>query len=471
MYRFQSPTIQRQQIPAYGRLRPLIAAAGLTLLPATSFAAEPATASNAELEERIKVLERKLEIQSEESTAKAKDTPVVYAGEKGFGIRSADGNYEIRFSGLAQVDSRDYFGDAGAFRDTFVLRRLRPIVQGSLGKYVSFVLAPEFNGQNAVGDGGSYSSIVDAYVDLKFSPYASFRIGKQKGPVGLERLQSIGTVNVNELGFVTELVPNRDIGINLYGAALGGTVNYAFGVFNGTADGRDVSLADDGQKEFEGRIFLEPFKNDYGFFRGLGFGVSGTTGVKDGTGNNLLPRYRSPGQQQFFSYNTDVQATGEQYRISPQGYFYHNSFGLLAEYAISAQNARRGTNTREIKNNAYNVDVSYVLTGENASYRGVTPSHPFKLHGGGWGAFQVFGRVERLGIDGDAFLGTGTTQLANPNTSARGARSYGAGLAWHLNANTRITTDYSFTEFKGGASGGRNRNDERALFTRLQIAY
>lgn len=447
-------------------------AASLGALPTWAVAADPTpTPTNEQLEERIKVLERKLELQGEETAAKAKEAPVANAGDRGFGVKSADGQYEIRFAGLAQIDGRYFVADDGTLRDGFGLRRIRPIVQGSLGKQVSFYLAPEFSGQNNVGDGGAYSSIVDAYIDLKFSPYASFRVGKQKGPVGLERLQSVGYVDFNELGFVTELVPNRDIGVALFGGAFKNTVSYTFGVFNGTADGRDVSVADDGQKEFEGRLFFEPFKNDYGIFRGLGFGVAGTTGVKDGTGNNVLPRYRSPGQQQFFTYNTDVQATGVQYRISPQGYFYRNSFRLLAEYGISAQNVRRGTNYRAIKNIAYNVTASYVLTGENTSYRGIRPAHPFSIGGSGWGAVEAFARVGRLDIDNDAFAGNAATQLASLNTNASKARSVGLGVNWQLNANTKLTADYNYTTFSGGRSGGRDRIDERALFTRLQIQY
>ena len=56
----------------------------------------------------------------------------------------------------------------------------------------------------------------------------------------------------------------------------------------GYAD-RPISVsADDGLKEYEGRLFVEPFKNDYGFLKGLGFGIAGSTGVKDGTGAMVI---------------------------------------------------------------------------------------------------------------------------------------------------------------------------------------
>ena len=429
-----------------------------------------------ELEQRLLVLERKLEIQNEEAAAKAKDAPVVTASEKGFSLKNAKGDYEIKFTGLAQIDGRYFIGDDSAFRDGFQARRLRPTIQGNLGKLVSFRFTPEFAG-SGFGD-ASGNSIVDAYFDLKFSPAASLRIGKQKGPIGLERLQSGGSIELIERGFPTELVPNRDLGVALFGELAQGTVSYTLGVFNGTADGRDVSAADDGLKEYEGRLFVEPFKNDYSFFKGLGFGIAGSTGVKDGTGANLLPRYRTPGQNVFFNYGetagaTGYFATGSHNRYAPQAYFYRNSFGLLAEYVSSEQTIARtnGGAEQSLSNTAYSVTASYVLTGEDASFKGVKPSQPYAIGGDGFGAVELVARVGNLSIDDDAFVGTAATRLANPDVSAKKADSYGVGVNWYLTQNAKLTADYNETRFEGGAAAGADRNTEKALFTRLTIQY
>ncbi|ROH85977.1 porin [Stagnimonas aquatica] len=429
-----------------------------------------------ELEQRLLVLERKLEIQNEEAAAKAKDAPVVTAGEKGFSLKNAKGDYEIKFSGLAQIDGRYFIGDDSAFRDGFQARRLRPTIQGNLGKLVAFRFTPEFAG-SGFGE-ASGNSIVDAYFDLKFSPAASLRVGKQKGPIGLERLQSGGSIELIERGFPTELVPNRDLGVALFGELAQGTVSYTVGVFNGTADGRDVAAADDGLKEYEGRLFVEPFKNDYGFFKGLGFGIAGSTGVKDGTGANLLPRYRTPGQNVFFNYGetagaTGYFATGSHNRYAPQAYFYRNSLGLLAEYVASEQTIARtnGGAEQSLSNTAYSVTASYVLTGEDASFKGVKPSKPYAIGGDGFGAVELVARVGNLSIDDDAFVGTAATRLANPDVSAKKADSYGLGVNWYLTQNAKLSADYNETRFEGGAAAGADRNTEKALFTRLTIQY
>lgn len=473
--------MSRSAFPA----RTLISLLALSTFAATSQAA-PATDDAQrveELEQRLLVLERKLEIQQEDAATKAKDTPTVTAGEKGFSLKKGD--YEIKFNALAQIDGRYFLDDDGAFRDGFQTRRLRPTIQGSLGKLVAFRFTPEFAG-SGFGDVAGSNSIVDAYFDLKFSPYASLRVGKQKGPVGLERLQSGGSIEFIERGFPTELVPNRDLGVAVFGEALKSTVSYTVGVFNGTADGRDISTLDDGLKEVEGRVFFEPFKNDYGVFKGLGFGIAGSTGAKDSqpstpasanpaNANSTLARLRTPGQNQFFGYDTGVFASGKHSRYVPQAYFYYNALGLLGEYAVSEQDVTRAGVEKSIKNDAYSVTASYVLTGEDASYRGVKPGNPYTVGGDGWGAVELVARIGALDVDNGVFTGTSTgataNRLANPDTQASKATSYGLGINWYLNNNAKLSADYNETSFDGGGAAGADRRDEKALFTRLTIQY
>src|SRR5690606_40507088 len=103
----------------------------------------------------------------------------------------------------------------------FLLRTARPTIEGTLGKWVGYRFTPEFAGDSA--------SIVDAYADLKFSPAATVRVGKFTSPVGLERLQSSASLSDIERALVSELLPNRDIGVQLQGNLAGGKVSYAVG--------------------------------------------------------------------------------------------------------------------------------------------------------------------------------------------------------------------------------------------------
>jgi phosphate-selective porin OprO/OprP len=177
------------------------------------------------------------------------------------------------------------------------------------------------------------------------------------------------------------------------------------------------------------------------------------------------------GQQNFFTYATGAYADGTQDRISPQFYYYIGSFGLLGEYISSRQAISRSTNLRkDIDNRAWQLAGYWVITGENASYRGVpVPNRPFSTSDGTWGAFEFVTRYSVQTNDESAFIGSAATQLANPSQSAREAREIGVGLNWYLNRNIKVQINYEETHFDGGAVNG-DRPAEKVILTRFQAA-
>lgn len=425
----------------------------------------------AELDRRLRAIELGLDERDRQasvavapapSASAAKPGPeVTLSADKGASIRSADDQVQLKLGVLAQADHRVFIDDdPAAQNDTFLWRRIRPTLEGSWGDLVGFRLTPEFAGDSA--------SIVDAYVDLKFSPAATVRVGKVKGPIGLERLQSGGAIALVERGFPTELAPNRDIGVQLQGALAGAKVTYVAGVYNGAADGRDSPTSNpDDDFEFAGRLFFEPWKGGDGALSGLGFGIAASTGDKAGSGNNVLPRYRTPGQATFFSYGASVIADGEHRRWSPQAYWYAGTVGLLGEYIRSEQTVfDTATATRaSLDHSAWQLTGSWVLTGEAASYRGVKPDQPFAPGDGGWGAFELVARYGRLQIDDDAF-----PLFADPAAAASEATAWTLGLNWYLTGNLKLVANYARADFDGGAVGG-DRQDEKTFFTRAQVAF
>ncbi|MGH8031061.1 MAG: OprO/OprP family phosphate-selective porin [Luteimonas sp.] len=430
---------------------------------AASAPTTPAADANRALDQRLRILERRLELADAAAAAKAASTPTVTASpQQGLSVKSPAGDAEVKLRTLVQLDGRFFTGDdAVPQNDGFLLRRVRPTLEGTLGTWLGFRLTPEFAGDSA--------TLLDAYIDLKFDPRATLRLGKFTAPVGLERLQSASSNALQELGLPTELVPNREIGVQLQGEFAGSTLNYAIGIYNGTVDGRDaVTSNPDDDLEVAARVFVEPWKNSGGALAGLGFGIAGTQGDKHGVGNNYLPRYRTPGQVQFFNYRTAIAADGAQTRWSPQAWYYRNTLGLLAEYVSSEQevlNPASGARAA-LDNRAWQVVGSVVLTGEDASYRGViAPNHPFTPGAAGWGAFEVAARYGTLDIDDAAF-----PLFADPNAVASSARSWGVGLNWYLTANFKLVANYTQTRFEDGISGG-DREDEKALFTRAQFSF
>ena len=422
---------------------------------------EGSGATDVDVDQRLRVVERNQELQAEADATRAAATPVVSLGEKGLSVKSADNAFEVKFRGLVQGDGRMWFGDRDfPQNDTFLLRRVEPTIEGTWGSLVGFRLNAQFAGDSA--------TINDAYIDLKFDPRATLRVGKAKTPVGLERLQSSSSTEAIELGFPSELAPGRDVGVQLQGDFPAG-VGYALGVFNGTPDGRDgVTSNPDNDFEVAGRIFFEPWKNAANGLSGLGFGLAASTGDKHGSGDNFLPRYRTPGQAKVFNYLGDVIADGTQSRISPQAYFYKGRFGLLGEYIVSKQDVAAPARGIEgtLSNRAWQLLGGVVLTGEDASYKGVVkPAHPFALGGPGWGAFELVARFGRLSIDDDAF-----PLFADPTKSVSAERGWTLGLNWYLNGNFKLVANYSQTRFDA-ALGAAPREDEKAFFTRAQFSF
>lgn len=419
-----------------------------------------------ELDQRVKILDRKQEIANEEAVAKQKSSVIVNASDKGFGFKSADGQFEYKLRGLVQLDYRAFDGSAYPnATNGFLARRIRPTFEGTVfGKY-GFRFTPEF-GES--GDGTSATNkarVVDAYLDARLDPRFQIRAGKFKPFVGLERLQSGADIKFIERSHVSNnILPNRDLGLSVQGDLLDKKLNYALGIFNGVTDGGDSSTAQDIStgKDFTARLFATPFEGDGSALAGLGFGLAATSGNTTG---NPLASYKTPGQaNNFFSYATGVSSNGQRSRLSPQAYYYNGPFGLLTEYAYSKQDAiKSGASAITLKNDAWYITGSWLLTGETASFKGVKPFSPFKTGGdGGWGALELVARYQAANIDASipvAYRG---------NSYALAAKSWALGLNWYLNEAAKLAVNYEKTSLAGGTLDNKTEN---LLVARYQLGF
>jgi phosphate-selective porin OprO/OprP len=427
-----------------------------------------------ELDQKVRILSRERELDQEAAAAAAKTQPKLVFGANGFNAISADSNFVFSLHGLIQADSRTFFNDNGGTlgKNTFLIRRARPIFTGTVFHDFDFNFTPDF--------GGTTVQIFDAYLNYRFSPELQLEAGKFKSPVGLEALQADSWTLFNERSIVTDLVPNRDVGFELHGDLFGGVASYAAGIFDGTSDynGTTANQDIDDDKAFAGRVFLQPWKTSgVNALQGLGAGVSGSYEDDHGTAatSNLTPGYRTDGQQNFFTYATGVVPNGEHWRISPQGYYYYGPLSLSGEYVISDQVVSRTTaplTSADLRNTAWEISAGWVLTGENASYNGVTPQHSFSPTDGQWGAWQIVARYADLEIDSAAFAVAGPFAAAG---SASEAKAWSVGLNWYLNRDIRVNASFSRTTFAGGGGtagpGPVTSQPENVFFTRIQLAF
>jgi phosphate-selective porin OprO/OprP len=155
--------------------------------------------------------------------------------------------------------------------------------------------------------------------------------------------------------------------------------------------------------------------------------------------------------------------------LAPQGYYYNGPFGLFAEYTVAEEGLQKGTVRRDIAFRAWQVQASYLLTGDKKGFTTLTPRKSFDPKNHGWGAVELALRTGDFSVE-RGFFDNGFGTVA---TSPGHAKEWVAGVNWYLNRAVRISVDYGNTKFGGGAaaSAGGNRPTERALLQRFQINF
>lgn len=383
------------------------------------------------------------------------------AGEGGFGMRSADGEFVIRLQGGAQYDGRYFADDAGGGGVSgFEIRRLRTDLRGTLYRDYDFRVNLEFAGNRV--------EVQDAYIDARVTPALRVEVGKFKVPLSLGRLQTVWVIPFAEFAYPSSLAPNRDVGIQLHGSLGGRVASYSLGVFNGVPDGAsgDTDVSD--SKDVVARLFVHPFAGTgVAALRELGLGVAGSAGRQ--SASLAAPGLPSPrttlGRTPFLGFRADgtaagtVLADGDRTRLSPQGYWYWKSVGVLGEYIRTRTEVRRDEETARLDDSAWQISGTWVITGERASYTGVVPAHSR------WGAWEAALRFQSLRTDESAF-----PLLADPARSALAASSFTAGVNWYLNGGVRVLADYERTRFDA-AAGAARRPSEGVFVTRFQVAF
>jgi len=488
-----------------------LVATALLLLPAATFAQSDAAPDNAALLKRIEEQEKRIEaleraLARETGSRPGSDASKPAAGVGAYaapvplapaaaataaaavpaaggvgseGFTFTDGLNQLRLRGNLAVDGRWYSDKVTPeSADTWLLRRARPDIQGTFARIYDFRLMPDF--------GNGKTIIMDAWVSGHFQRWLTLQAGKFKAPVGLERQQYEQFNRFLEVGLPSALLPYRDLGLQASGEVLGGSLTYAFGIFDGVTDGNSTDAnpspdvgSNDGRKEYEGRLFARPFAGSaIAGLRGLGFGIGGTSGNEAGKPTaTLLSVYNTPGQQTFFTFrtgNTATYADGRRYRVTPQFYYYAGSLGVLGEYARESEEVTRQldpilSRSGRLSNSAWQLAVAWFLTGERESYNSFVPLSPFESGKSGWGAWELVARVHALRVDQAAFA-DGAASFADPTAAARAARALGIGLNWYLNQKVKWMFDYERTRFDGGTPLG-DRPDENALLTRFNLVF
>jgi phosphate-selective porin OprO/OprP len=395
------------------------------------------------------------------SRARAEEGPkaptVGMSSKDGLTVQSQDESVRMNLSAYLQADARHYGADTNHDgTDAFLLRQVRLVFTGTLAGRFDFNITPDF--------GGGQTVLQDAFLDARFTPALRLRIGKFKTPFGLERLQSETTLAFMERALPTDIVPNRDLGLQLHGALAGGIAYYQVGLLDGVVDGGINDADANDAKDLAARVFLQPFmKKAASLFRGLGLGMAVTNGRQAGP----TPSYKTVGQLTFFAFAPGVAADGNRTRLSPQASYQRGALRFTGEWVSSRQRFRKlATELQTGRNRSWQATTSYVLTGEAPVQGVITPRQGFDPPRGHWGALEVGARYSWLEVD-DAIFRSGYADITR---SARRAQGFGVSASWYFTRLVKYVVNYDRTSFLGGAATG-NRNPENALFFRAQVGF
>lgn len=443
-----------------------VALVGAGLLPATVMIGQAAAqeVSVESVDQRLRVLERKLELDKEAAAAKAKDSASASsnASASGFSVSSADNAYALQFRFIGQADGRFFFNDDKADSgDTFYLRRVRPSLSGTVGKNFEFLFTPEFAG----GDAGSSSvSLLDLWGAIKLNPAFNIKIGKYTVPVVVEPGSNR---HFNESPFTNSLAPNRDIGVEFYGSP-NAFLDYRIGVFNGSRNDTSSTNGDaNNHKSVVGRLTVKPFAASDGVLKSLALSVGASTGTDSGAGTTS--GVASVSRRSFFSYGSN-QLDGRHTRISPAITLYSGPFSFVGEYIIEKAEYAAGF---EAENNAWRSSIGYVLTGESSAGN-VNPKRPFATGADGWGAFELVAFVSGIEFGDELFstYATGPNGGINPAAQAREATAFGIGANWYLTRNVSLRLNLERTKFDDAyLRDGSSADTEQAASLRFQVTY
>ncbi len=361
----------------------------------------------------------------------------------------------VALHGDLQADTRSVWGEADV--STSVVRRARIQVEGTADERFRFRLLSDF--------GSGRVEIQDAFVDALVVPGVTVRVGKFKGPVGLELLRSPTDLDFPELALASQLVPNREVGALL--RLTPGRQSVEVAITNGVVDGASGDVDADAAKDVTARVLLQPVRS--GILGGLAVGVAATAGAQRGSEEtSLLPTFQTSGRQAFFRYRAGDDpafADGARTRVVPQLFWTAGPAGLLAEAVGVRQRVRIGEETVALDHRAWEVTGTVVLTGEDATYGRLRPRRPFAPEAGRWGAVAVAAGVHRLAVDPDTF-----PRFVAPDASERAATAVALGVNWSLTDAVRLQLSGERTTFTA-ADGADAREAEALAVGRIQLVF
>jgi len=289
-------------------------------------------------------------------------------------------------------------------------------------------------------------------------------LGRMKEPFSLEELVPLKHIDFVNLSLLNQFVPAEQHGVTLYGWTPDRRIEYGGAFFTG--DGAEEI---DSERGGAARCVLHPFAGEDGSsLRGLQVGAAATIGRagQDLSGDELDTEARVP----FLAFEPGSSLDGRRWRVGAEAAWLHGPFALYGEWMATRQEMEGAGGEEDVSIDGGFVALSWVLTGEEKTWRGISPSRPFRPggEGTGAGAFQIAARFSLLALDGDLV----DAGIVAPPAFPRRVRGLEAGLNWYATDHARVKLHYLRTDYgRDVVIGGDERGAEDALLLQFQLHF
>lgn len=372
------------------------------------------------------------------------------------GLFFIDGpRHRLELHGRLNLDYRAVVQhDRDDFSNGFTVRRARIELSGYVWTRVSFELSAE------LGEGEA--ELFEAYCNVRLVDALEVKVGQMRFPLGLSRQTSSNAFYHPERPIgAGALVQGRDIGVLLHGRLFSKKVRWMLGAYNGF--GANVAGNDDDDLDALARLELRPIE-------GLQLGVGGvfTPSNHDAPGPEDVA---TVGDEitEFLNYDGDNVRRGRRYRVGADARVRIGPFEAMAELLLDRTDEVLSEDgaLEDLWAMAWNVDVAWILTGEEREGL-LDPARPL-WDDGEWGpgAFEVAARVEQFRVDGDT-LRQGFAEGTDRCTSGT------LTLGWYPWQGVHLMASYTYARFGDELTpdgADREIDDDHVVIARLAAFF
>jgi len=378
-----------------------------------------------------------------------------YSSRYGYVLQSENEEYELRFNGELQVDSRNYQQqNQTPVVSDFNIPRARIYFSGRLTRPIEYQLS--FQRSNNSLD------LLNAYFDFRYDERLQLRIGRFRCPYTYEwaKLSNWEFLQPERSPFAANFGPNRQVGVMGWGNVFENRLEYAVGVFDGPRNSyQDYNNA----KDIMAFVDYRPFFQTESALKFLSVGGS----VDEGHENNPLVPAELRGSANastntlatgsgdsliavpFLQFNNNVKEKGARELWELHATYFHKGLSVLGAWDSGFNDFSLTTPSAKpvhLPVGGYHIQVGYILTGETLEKRAlVEPLRPFDLRRGkfGPGAIELTARYSNLQIGNQVFTGG----LADPNLWTNRLNMTDVGFNWYLNRNVKFYFDWEHAMF------------------------